>query len=274
MRTPLATLRGQIDGIADGVFQPDQAMLASLLEDLDRLQRLAEDLSQLSRIEEGAFALRLERADVSQVVRRSAERLRPPFVDGGVELSVTAATPTLAELDTGRLAQVVTNLLGNALAATPPGGRVTVGVHEVGDEVAVTVTDTGIGLAQDDLERIFARFERVERPGHAVPASGSGSGIGIGIGLTIARGIARGHGGEITATSRGPERGARFEMRLPRTQPGTARADGPRADGPRADGPRADGPRAQGPRAQGVSAQGALPRTARSGPSQTPKFPC
>ncbi|MGW3290687.1 sensor histidine kinase [Streptomyces sp. NPDC001002] len=245
MRTPLATLRGQIDGIADGVFQPDQAMLASLLEDLDRLQRLAEDLSQLSRIEEGAFALRPERTDVSQVVRRSVERLRPQFVEGGVDLCVTPADRTVAELDTDRLAQVVTNLVGNALAATPPGGRVTVGVRADGEEVAVAVSDTGIGLAPDDLERIFARFERVEHPGRAVPASGSG------IGLTIARGIARGHGGDIRAMSDGLGLGACFEVRLPRRLT-TAHAS-----------------RNQDPRAQG-----ALPRTDRCGPSQTPNSPC
>ncbi|MFI6350053.1 sensor histidine kinase [Streptomyces sp. NPDC050560] len=213
MRTPLATLRGQIDGIADGVFAPDEPMLASLSEDLDRLHRLAEDLSQLSRIEEGGFALRRERADVCEVVRRTVERLRPRFADAGVALLAPSRIPAFAHIDPDRVAQVVTNLLGNALVASGPGGLVTAEVLAGRDEVLISVEDDGVGLDAEDLERIFARFERIDHPRRGAPASGSG------IGLTIARGIANGHGGDITASSPGPGRGARFDVRLPRRRP-------------------------------------------------------
>lgn len=212
MRTPLTILRGQIEGMADGIFKPDGLMFASLADDLNRLRRLADDLSNLSRVEEGAFVLDYTPTDVTALVARTAERLRPQFEDGEVTLTTIPGPPVMAELDSGRITQVLVNLLGNALAACDPGGLVTVGVHAVrGPEprVEIRVQDTGVGIAADDLARIFTRFERVQHPGRAAPAGGSG------IGLTIARGIVGAHGGEITATSRGVGLGATFIVRLP-----------------------------------------------------------
>jgi len=209
MRTPLTTLRGQLDGLVDGVFPPTNELFASLTDDISRLQRLTGDLSSLSRVEEGAFRLERAEMDLGAMVLRAAERLRPQFADQGVELQVRAPAPVRAEADEERLAQVVTNLLGNALAATEPGGRVeiTVAREDAGD--VITVTDTGVGIAEEDLERIFHRFERVEHADRPAPAAGSG------IGLTIARGIAHAHGGEIIARSPGPGKGAAFRVRLP-----------------------------------------------------------
>lgn len=109
-------------------------------------------------------------------------------------------------VDGGRVEQVLANLLGNALAATPAGGTVSVEVGGTNGAAAVTISDTGVGLAKDDLERIFERFYRA---GSARGAAGSG------IGLTIARAIARAHGGDVTAASGGPGRGSRFTLTLP-----------------------------------------------------------
>lgn len=102
---------------------------------------------------------------------------------------------------------MLTNILGNALTATPAGGSVTVATGTRGRLAQVTVTDTGVGLAADDLERVFERFYRA--PGQPRRSSGSG------IGLTIARGIARAHGGDLTAASPGPGKGAAFTLTLP-----------------------------------------------------------
>ncbi|WP_205857192.1 sensor histidine kinase [Phytoactinopolyspora endophytica] len=209
MRTPLSMLRGQVDGLVDGVFAPSGELFASLGEDIARLQRLASDLSSLSRVEEGAFRLVRGEADLAKTAQRTAERLRPQFEDQGVGLQVVASAPVHAEVDRERIVQVVTNLLGNALAATDPGGRVDVTVRQEGDDAVIDVVDTGIGIAAEDLERIFHRFERLEPAGRPAPAGGSG------IGLTIARGIVRAHGGEITVSSPGPSRGAAFRVRLP-----------------------------------------------------------
>ncbi len=215
MRTPITLLRAQIEGMADGILLPDEAMFASLADDLHRLQRLTGDLSSLSRSEEGAFNLHHKPTDVAALARATAERLRPQYDDQTVTLTMDAGTPVGAFCDPDRITQVLVNLLGNALAASDPHGHVTLSVHtepSPGDSVPhmiVRVTDDGIGIAEHDLERIFHRFERLDHPGRPAAAGGSG------IGLAIARGIARAHGGDITAESAGSGKGATFTLRLP-----------------------------------------------------------
>ncbi|WP_245685192.1 sensor histidine kinase [Streptomyces yerevanensis] len=223
MRTPITILRGQIEGMADGIFVPDDAMFASLADDLDRLQRLAGDLSSLSRSEEGAFALHRKPTDVATLARATAERLRPQYDDQMVTLSMDAGTPVGAFCDPDRITQVLVNLLGNALTACDRHGHVALSVHSdpyPGHHVIVRIVDDGIGISAHDLERIFHRFERLEHPGRPAAAGGSG------IGLTIARGIARAHGGDIAAESPGPGKGAMFTLRLPQEPaPGTDTAE-------------------------------------------------
>ena len=109
--------------------------------------------------------------------------------------------------DPDRITQVLTNILGNALTATPAGGTVTVQAATAGHGATVAITDTGAGLAAVDLERVFERFYRA--PGQPRRSAGSG------IGLTIARNIVRAHGGEITASSPGPGHGATFTLAIP-----------------------------------------------------------
>ncbi|MCX5254567.1 ATP-binding protein [Streptomyces canus] len=215
MRTPITILRAQIEGMADGIFTPDEAMFASLADDLHRLQRLAGDLSSLSRSEEGAFDLRRKPTDVAMLARSTAERLRPQYDDQMVTLAVDAGTPVAAFCDPDRLSQVLVNLLGNALAACDRQGHVALSVRaepSPAQHVIVRVMDDGIGIAEHDLERVFHRFERLEHPGRPAAAGGSG------IGLTIARGIARAHGGDITAESAGLGKGATITLHLPQDQ--------------------------------------------------------
>ena len=129
-----------------------------------------------------------------------------------VTLVIDAGTPVVAFCDPDRITQVLVNLLGNALAACDPHGHVALSVHaepSPAHHVIVRVMDDGIGIAEHDLERIFHRFERLEHPGRPAAAGGSG------IGLTIARGIARAHGGDITAESAGLGKGATFTLCLP-----------------------------------------------------------
>ncbi|MFI1354547.1 sensor histidine kinase [Streptomyces sp. NPDC020898] len=212
MRTPITLLRAQIEGMADGILLPDEAMFASLADDLHRLQRLAGDLSSLSRSEEGAFDLHHKPTDVATLARTTAERLRPQYDDQTVTLTVDAGTPVGAFCDPDRITQVLVNLLGNALSASDPHGHVALSVHTEPAPVhhmIVRVMDDGIGIAEHDIERIFHRFERIEHPGRPAAAGGSG------IGLAIARGIARAHGGDITAESAGLGKGATFTLRLP-----------------------------------------------------------
>jgi histidine kinase len=209
MRTPLTSISGYLEGVLDGVFEPTEELLATVLDETTRLERLASDLSTLSRAEEHELVLHPTPEDLSGIVTAVAERLRPQFEDKGVRLDLPPPPRLPVEADRDRMIQVFTNLLGNALAYTPSGGRVSVTGERRGPAAVVSIADTGAGLAPEDLELVFERFYRV--PGVARPPSGSG------IGLTIARGITRAHGGDVTASSPGPGRGATFTVELPLT---------------------------------------------------------
>lgn len=207
MRTPLTALDGYMEGIIDGVFAPEPEILGAVSDELRRLRRLADDLSALSRAEEQRLDLHPADADLADLARRAADRLAPQFSDGNVTLTVHAAGPLPVRADPDRITQVLTNIIGNALAATPADGTVTIEARTAGRRAEVAVTDTGVGLDAGDLERVFERFYRA--PGQPRRSGGSG------IGLTIARGIARAHGGEVTASSPGQGRGATFLVTLP-----------------------------------------------------------
>jgi len=208
MRTPLTTIRGSMEGLIDGVVEPGPDAYERVAAEASRLSRLAEDLSTLSRAEESALSLRLAPVDLTALARDTAERLRPQFEHRGVGLEVRAGAPLTVTADADRVAQVLVNLLGNALAHTPEGGAVSVDVAREGAEAALTVADTGSGIAAEDLDRIFDRFHR---------GPGSADRAGRGIGLTIARSLARAHGGDVAAASAGRGRGAAFTLTLPAT---------------------------------------------------------
>jgi signal transduction histidine kinase len=207
MRTPLTALDGYVEGLIDGVFTANPVTFASLSEELHRLHRLANDLSSLSRAQEQRLELHPVNADLADLARCAATRLAPQFEDANVTLIVDTATVLPVHVDPDRITQVLTNLLGNALLATPTGGTVTVTARRTGSRGELVVTDTGVGLAEEDIERVFERFYRV--PGQSRRSAGSG------IGLTIARGIARAHSGDVTASSAGRGQGASFTFILP-----------------------------------------------------------
>jgi histidine kinase len=219
MRTPLTVIEGYVEGMIDGVIPTTSTELGQVGVEVQRLRRLAQDLSSLSRAEEGRTALQLATVDLRDVVSAAVERLRPQALDAGVSLATTVAPePVTVVADPDRCAQVVTNLVGNAIRATPPGGRIEVRVRATGGQAVCEVEDTGEGLAAGDLEAVFERFYRV--PGRREAPGGSG------IGLTIARELVRAHGGELIAASPGPGRGATFTARVPMTGP-PAGAGGP-----------------------------------------------
>ncbi len=205
LRTPVATLKGYLEGLLDGVFEPDPETLTASIREARRMERLASDLSRLSRTEEGRVDLHIESTDLAALTAEVAERLRPQFADQNVELIAAQTEPVWATVDHDRIAQVLTNLIGNALSYTPTGGVVTVSIGTENDAVQVTVNDTGRGLSDDQLSLVFERFYRADR---SVPG-------GTGIGLTIARALARMHDGDVTVTSPGPGEGATFVLNLP-----------------------------------------------------------
>lgn len=205
LRTPLATLKGYMEGLLDGVFQPDEETLTAATAEAGRLERLTSDLASVSQVEEGRVDLRLEEIDLGTVAADVAARLRPQFEDQQVDLVVIPGPPTRVLADRDRITQIFTNLIGNALTHTPPGGRVEIRPTNDGHQSRVAVTDTGRGLTNEQRGLVFERFFRADR-------SMAG---GTGVGLTIARGLARLHGGEITASSPGLDHGATFELTMP-----------------------------------------------------------
>ena len=210
MRTPLTVIDGYVEGMIDQVLPASPDNLTLIGEESRRLARLADDLTALSRAEEGRMSVQPRPVDLAEIVGSCVQRLRPQAQDADVQLTLTGTDrPLELVADPARVGQIITNLIGNALRATPRGGRIDVhvGVHQ--DEAEVTVSDTGEGISPDDLERIFERFYRV--PGRRT----AGSDTGTGIGLTIARSLARQHQGSLTAASAGLGQGATFTLRLP-----------------------------------------------------------
>jgi signal transduction histidine kinase len=162
------------------------------------------------------------RTDLAALSEDVTSRLRPQFTHAGIELRHCTSGPAHADVDPHRITQILANLLRNALAATPPGGAVTVTTSPAGHTATVEVTDTGRGIAPADLERIFERFERVPSGDERRNPDRAGSGIG----LTIARSLARAHGGELTAASGGAGRGTTMTLDLPADpNPGSAEPD-------------------------------------------------
>lgn len=204
MRTPLTVIDGYVEGMIDGVIEVTPETLGELGTETRRLRRLAEDFSSLSRAEERRFDLRAEAVDLADLVIGAAERLRPQTEEKDVTLTVEVPPlPVVADPD--RILQVVTNLVGNAIAATPSGGWIRVSGRREGDRALVDVADSGVGIAPGDVERVFERFFR------AHPGRAGGSGIG----LTISRELARAHGGDLAARSPGEGQGATFTLSLP-----------------------------------------------------------
>ena len=205
LRTPLTTIEGYMEAALDGVIEPTPDIIASVAHEAGRLKRLAADIALLSRAEESALSLDLETVDLAGLTERVVDRLRPQYEEADVTLDFEAVEPVRAPVDPDRMTQVVTNLVGNAVTYTPRGGRVRVRVRSGPDTALIEVTDTGTGIAPGELERIFERFYRGDR---TLPG-------GMGVGLSIARSIARLHGGDVVVESEGPGEGSTFTVEIP-----------------------------------------------------------
>jgi signal transduction histidine kinase len=205
LRTPIAVLQAGHEALLDGVAEPTPAQLASLRDEVLRLARMVGDLQTLAAADAAALHLTMSRQDLAAIAASAADSLAARFEAAGIALERDLA-PVDVLADPGRLHQVITNLLTNAVKFTPAGGRVSIqaGPDEAG--AALHVTDTGPGIPAVELPRIFDRFWRGRGAAHV-----SGSGIG----LAVAAELARAHGGTLAADSE-PGHGARFTLTLPR----------------------------------------------------------
>ncbi|HEY1099895.1 MAG TPA: HAMP domain-containing sensor histidine kinase [Myxococcota bacterium] len=187
------------------------ATMAQIRSSVGRMNRLIGDLVDIASIDAGSLALHREEADVVAIAHEAVDVLTGIARQRGVQLELRGPqTPVVAEFDEGRVLQVLDNLLNNALKFTPAGGAVVVEVCAADDHVAVTVGDTGVGIASEQLERIFERFAQV---GH--------DRRGLGLGLYISRCIVDAHGGRLHATSEVGV-GSTLHVTLPRKTSGDA----------------------------------------------------
>ncbi|MBN1400216.1 MAG: HAMP domain-containing protein [Anaerolineae bacterium] len=196
LRTPLASLKALSDTLRDGALEDTERaihFLERIDHEVDALTQMTQELSELTRLESGQAPLRLVPTDLAEVIPPAVERLRPQAERAGLQLEVTLQEGLPRVLgDRERLRQVVTNLVHNAIKFTPQGGHVRVAAAEEAGEVVVSVADTGIGIPDDVLTRIFERFYKRDR---------SRSEEGMGLGLAIAKHVVQGHGGRIWVES-------------------------------------------------------------------------
>lgn len=205
LRTPVNGLLQRIEAAQDELL-PLPENLAAMHDEALRLARLLDDLARLADAEQPGLLVEKQRVDLAAVAGAVAEGFSSRFTEAGIALEV-AAEPVVVSGDPGRLEQIVSNLLSNALRYTDRGGEVAVSVGRAGGEAYVEVKDTGIGIAAEDLRHVFTRFWRSDR-------SRSRATGGSGIGLAIVRELVRAHDGRIDVDS-APGRGSTFRVVLP-----------------------------------------------------------
>lgn len=210
LRTPVATITGYLEAVEDGVQPLDAPTIALLRDQATRLTRLAQDLADVTHAEAGDLALDLDDVDVDDLLRAAAAAARERAAAAGVDLRVdpTSGGPAV-RVDRARMAQVLDNLVANAVRHTPAGGTVTLRARRTAPgAVHLVVADTGEGIAAEHLPHVFERFYRADT---ARDRARGGSGIG----LAISRALVEAHGGTIAAASPGAGRGTTVTVTLP-----------------------------------------------------------
>src|SRR5262245_4343891 len=203
LRTPLSVIRGRVEGMRDGLYEPDGEHLELIERETDVMARLLEDLQLLSNAEAGALRLHRERIEPRELVETAADAFGTPAEEAGLQLRTEVADglPVL-DVDRVRIGEVLANLLSNAVRHTPSGGSVTLGASKTAEGVGFAVADTGEGIPADELAHVFDRFAR------------SPESRGAGLGLAIAKSLVQAHGGTISAQSE-PGRGTTIRFVLP-----------------------------------------------------------
>ncbi|MCI0713050.1 MAG: ATP-binding protein [Chloroflexi bacterium] len=209
LKTPLATIKGYMEGLQDGIIPATDDTYLLIQQEADRLQRLVHDLQELSKAEARRIDLHETNVNVKELITSTVSWIRPQFEGKYLDLATRLPDDLITVRgDVDRLRQVLLNLLGNALNYTPYGGNVTVSLTADNGQVDIAVQDSGVGLSAQDLQRVFQRFYRVDKS--RARASG-----GSGIGLTVSKHIVEAHGGSIRASSDGPGQGSTFTVTLP-----------------------------------------------------------
>jgi signal transduction histidine kinase len=209
LRSPLNACTMWLDVLALGPLSEKSAKAVDAIKRNLRIQtRLVNDLIDAAKMSSGGIEIHREPHELEQLIAGNVETWQ--LLAAAHKISFTCrldGPPRVVDADPERLTQVLTNLLENAFANTPAGGRVELRVLDDGDGINIEVEDTGSGLSAEDIERIFTPFWRSQ--------SGGQSHKGLGLGLAIAEHLVRGHDGTLTARSEGPGKGSVFNVRLP-----------------------------------------------------------
>jgi two-component system sensor histidine kinase KdpD len=208
LRTPLASITGALSSLEEKTLTINQKDRNSLIEtareEAERLNRLVENLLNMTRLEAGAIHLRKEPYDIQDVIGSSLEQIGERLDNRKVKITIQPDLP-LIPLDFSLFGQVLVNLLDNAVKYSPADTLIEVNVNQKEDSVVIDVCDRGVGIPASDLERVFDKFYRVQRPENI---------SGTGLGLTICKGIVEIHGGKIRASNR-PEGGTIITVSIP-----------------------------------------------------------
>jgi PAS domain S-box-containing protein len=217
LRNPLAAIRNAVAVLTAPPDPKTQWVSEMVGRQLQHVSRLLEDLLDVSRVAHDKLALRIERVDLADVVSAAVEVCRPSLEAAGHQLALGIPPRTFLMADVVRLSQVFSNLIGNAIKYTAPGGHIDIIGETRGNEIVVSVKDDGIGISAELLPRVFELFAQGER------AFDRGEG-GLGLGLSLVRGLLELHGGHVEAHSDGPGKGSEFVVHLPGLPEGTPKA--------------------------------------------------
>lgn len=211
LRSPVTNIRGQLEAIQDNLLKPDNSTLNSIHEETVLLSRLIDDLQELSLAEADRLKLDIQPTDIKELICTSIEAIQPKALANSVTIAdkLSEKLPSV-NVDQHRIAQVLRNLLSNAIAHTDKDGKIQVSAREVGSFIEICVADSGEGIPAEDISNIFERFYRVDK-------SRNRSTGGTGLGLTIARRLVELHGGKIWAESQLGV-GSKFYFTIPITK--------------------------------------------------------
>ena len=196
LRTPLASVKALVETLQEGALEDSDLardFLGKMDREIDEMAQMVRELVELSRIESGQVELHMAPEAIEPVVQKAVQRLSTQAARAGVDL-IVEILPNMPKViaDAERVREVLINLVHNAIKFTPPGGRVGISAELNDREVTISVCDTGVGIAPDDLPRISERFYKADKS----RASG-----GTGLGLAIAKHLVQAHGGRIWGES-------------------------------------------------------------------------